>query len=95
MKNLQALNEGTRSVDSWLKALDSLSKENLSPGELKQRKQYEAGLQAATQSQLIKFSAGAGLPWECAKALKPDLIMRMHETFSSSVSSRPFSLTLT
>jgi stress-induced-phosphoprotein 1 len=84
----QALNEGTWSVHAWQKALDSLPKENLSPGELKQKDQYEAGLKAASEPQVIKFSKGAGsMPWECARAIKPELIARRHEMVTSSVCS--------
>jgi hypothetical protein len=84
---IQALNEGMWSVHAWQKALDSLPKENLSPGEIKQKEQYQAGLKAASEPRVINISGGAGsMPWDCAKAMKPDLILRGQEMATSSVS---------
>ena len=92
----QALNEGAWSVDAWQKALDSLPKENLSPGELKQKEQYEAGIKAAREPRVIQISGAAGrMPWDYAKAMKPELINRKHEMAASSVSpSVPFFVTI-
>jgi stress-induced-phosphoprotein 1 len=65
-----------------------LPKENLNPGELKQKEQYEAGLKTASEPQVIKISGAAGgMPWDCAKALKPELISRRAEMVTSSVST--------
>src|ERR1700691_5387385 len=84
---IQALNEGMWSVHAWQKALDSLPKENLSPGEIKQKEQYQAGLKAASEPRVINISGGArSMPWDCAKAMKPDLILRGQEMATSSVS---------
>ena len=72
-------------MDAWQKALDTLPKQNLSPSELKQKVQYEAGLKAASEPRVITFSGSAGnMPWDCAKALKPELIS--HGRMNSSVS---------
>jgi len=82
-KRLEELRE-----EAWQKALESLPKENLSPAECKQKEQYEAGLKAAREPRVITISGGAGsMPWDCAKAIKPELINRRHEMISSSVSN--------
>jgi hypothetical protein len=63
-----------------------LPKENLSPGELKQKEQYEAGIKAAREPRVIHISGAAGrMPWDYAKAMKPELINRKHEMVASSV----------
>jgi hypothetical protein len=85
----QALTVGDKSpsVDAWQKALDLVSKENLSPAELKQKQQYTASLTAAKRPRIIRMSNAAGkMPWDCAKAIKPELLARKEETVASSVS---------
>lgn len=81
--------EGNPSVDAWQKALDALPKENLTPSELKQRSQYTASLKAAKRPRVIRLGGNAGIaPWECAKAMKPELLQRPQETVNSSVSNK-------
>ncbi|KAL0575570.1 hypothetical protein V5O48_006414 [Marasmius crinis-equi] len=81
-----ALRQPWNSIGPWQKALESLSKENLSKAELKQKNEYEAGLAAATKA-IEVYKSGAdnvkylafekddrsSTPWMCATALIPRL----------------------
>ena len=81
--------ENKLSLEAWQKALDSLPKDNLTPAELKQKEQYKAGLNAAKTPHLIRHSAIEGRPpWECARAIKPELCERKMEMATSSVGTR-------
>lgn len=73
------------SVTAWQKALDALPKENLSPAEVKQKEQYQSGLQAASKPRLMRVSA-FDLPWDMAKAMMPELLANKVELSGSSVS---------
>jgi hypothetical protein len=81
------VSENNPSVNAWQKALDSLPKGNLTPAELKQRDQYSAGLKEAKRPRIIRMSGIAEkAPWQCAAAMKPELIERKYEAVNSSVS---------
>ena len=75
------------SAEAWQKALDSLPKYDLSPAELKQKEQYEAGLKAAKEPRIVRISTDGSAPWDSAKAMKPELRERGMEMASSSVSA--------
>jgi hypothetical protein len=80
------------SVHEWQRALDTLPKENLTPGELKQREQYQHGLknakavEAAAQATHVGINVRAGteMPWDVAGRMIPAL--RSQEMAKSSVS---------
>ncbi|KAK1222349.1 hypothetical protein PQX77_014799 [Marasmius sp. AFHP31] len=81
-----ALRQPWVSVEAWNKALETLSKDNLSEAEIKQKTEYEAGLAAASKAlELNRSGADVGprleyknddrslTPWMCALALMPQL----------------------
>ena len=77
------------SIEAWQKALDLLPKSNLTPGELKQKGQYEAGLNAAQEAPMaMRMSDTEGTrPWDSAIAMKSDLCEHEMNMASSSVRS--------
>ncbi|KAL0065558.1 hypothetical protein AAF712_007469 [Marasmius tenuissimus] len=81
-----ALRQPWVSVEAWKKALGTLSKDDLSEAEIKQKAEYEAGLSAASKAlELNRSGADVGprleyknddrslTPWMCALALMPQL----------------------
>jgi hypothetical protein len=82
-------------IKAWQKALDTLPNDNLTPSELKQREQYEAGLTASKRktdenilARVITIPATSGQhPWQVAKAMEPELQRRGIELATSSVRS--------
>jgi hypothetical protein len=92
---LQGLKEPGRSVKAWQRALDTLPKENLTAGELKQREQYTAALNAAKgrvakpeTPDVLVWEGGKGkMPWDLAQKERVHLDLSSLEGRSSSVST--------
>ncbi|KII91505.1 hypothetical protein PLICRDRAFT_51648 [Plicaturopsis crispa FD-325 SS-3] len=89
-----ALNNCSQSAKSWQKALDCLPSDNLSPGELRQKEEFTAGLRSA-QARGAAFDAqefkGVVLtgeqgshPWDVAKTMRPELERLGGQSFVSS-----------
>ncbi|KDQ56989.1 hypothetical protein JAAARDRAFT_194178 [Jaapia argillacea MUCL 33604] len=78
---------GNPSLEAWSKALETLPGENLSPGELRQKEQYEEGLRLAKEkfenvsTRLVPVALRPDqLPWTRAVALMPELIANQQDS---------------
>ncbi|KAL0575571.1 hypothetical protein V5O48_006415 [Marasmius crinis-equi] len=99
-----ALRQPWNSIGPWQKALESLSKDNLSEAELKQKNEYEAGLAAAAKANEL-YKSGADnvkhlafekddrsfTPWMCATALLPRFQRERNFESSAWAVSRAYS----
>jgi hypothetical protein len=90
---LQGLKEPNRSVKAWQQALDTLPKENLTPGELKQREQYDERLMTAKRwlsnwvTPEVVWKSGEGkMPWDLAQEVCSQLDLSTLDSIRSSVS---------
>lgn len=94
----QALGQHASSIGIWQKALDTLPKQNLSPSEAAQKKQYETALAIAkTEDAKLKSSSFfdhaqsfrnmVKMPWDIANEMLPELRGQGTAGYASSVST--------
>ncbi|KAK7045992.1 hypothetical protein VNI00_006987 [Paramarasmius palmivorus] len=91
----EALGQGRLSKVAWQKALEALPSDNLTEGEITQKKQYEVKLAAVSKAceeqdeddrqhtSRMKIPPQDATPWRCALGMLPEL--RRDQNFHSSV----------
>ena len=99
---LQSLELFAPAIKSWQSAINTFTKADLKPAEIKQREQYlssleatkrkerqvgEENMRAASLHGVVMNGIGKKMPWDCARELLPELITGQ---IRSSVSSSQF-----